>query len=137
MRRAAVSVFLLLTVTLGGAACGDHEAEPTATTFDFSPDAIVSVDAEGIHCELVSGDDGCTLESGSVVSVENTDSVNHHLIGANAKGGNVFDTGAMQPNDEMTLVLTADGQVTVTDELWADGESPTLEISVTPAPADD
>ncbi len=136
MHRAAVSVFLLL-VALGAAACGDHEAEPTLPTFDFTPVATIAVgDDSTIGCLVQAVTTGCEVASGSVLSVENEGETDHRLVGTTPSGGNVFDTGVMQPGDAMTLVLSADGIVTVTDELAPDGDAPTLDITVTPTPAD-
>lgn len=134
MRRAAVSVFLLIGLTSVLAACGDHEPEPALPTYDFTPVATIAVDDGGIDCTVDTGSTGCELASGSVVTVVNEDDVDHHLIGTSTDGANIFDTGVMQPDDEMTLVLDPVGTVTVTDELWRDGDSPTLDITVVDAP---
>ena len=137
MNRAAVSVFAGVLAIVGLAACGDHEAEPSMPTLDFTPVATLTVGDGDISCTVTADADGCEVDDGSTLLVQNRGASDHRLVGTNRDDGIVFDTGVMRPDDEMTLVLGADGIVTVTDSLSSGSGSPTLEVTVVPVATED
>jgi hypothetical protein len=114
----------LVLVALALAGCGvDDDAEPTIPTVDFTPAAVVGVDESGVDCVVRSGDP-CEVPAGSVIEVRNDGATEARL-----RGGDVFDTGTMEPGDTMTVVLADAGEIEVVVV-----DDPTLTVTVTVTP---
>jgi plastocyanin len=105
---------LVLAATLAG--CGDSEpSSPTAADLD---DIDLSID----HTIVVADDgyDPSDLEvtAGEVVLLVNDGESEHSFTAADRS----FDTGRMQPGEDVTLVLTEPGQVSFFDVADRDNE---------------
>jgi hypothetical protein len=108
MRRSGLVALLLVATVVAGCA-SDDDAEPDIPRVDFTPSAVVAVDEAGVDCVVRSGDP-CEVPAGSVIEVRNDGATDARL-----RGGDVFDTGTMEPGDTMTVVLADEGRVEVVD----------------------
>lgn len=121
----AVATLVAVALALGG--CGaDDDAEPTIPTVDFSPAAVISVSPAGLRCAPAAGaaDEDCEVGAGSVVEVRNEGPDD-----ARVRGGDVFDSGTMEPGDTMTVVLVDPGELQLETVGPPDA---TLAVTVTP-----
>ena len=111
---------------------GDHQAEPTIESVNFTPRLIVSVDDNGFHVAKGETDnpsisaDPASAPEGTVIEIRNAGSVDHRVTNDAA-----IDTGVMQPGDSTTVVLTTAGDL----ELHDATSGATLTIDVTPRAA--
>jgi hypothetical protein len=112
------------------ASCGgDHEAQPTIESVDFSPRLLVSVGDAGFV--VTTGDtdnasitaDPPSAPEGTVIEIRNTGATDRRVT-----DDSTIDTGVMQPGDSTTVVLTTEGDLELRDA--ADGA--TVKITVTP-----
>jgi hypothetical protein len=115
------SRFLLVAVVLGLAvgavACsGDHRAEPTLGSVNFTPRLVVSVDDSGFEVARGETDnasitaDPASAPAGTVIEIRNAGSTDRRVTN-NA----TIDTGVMQPGDSTTVVLTTEGDLELHD----------------------
>jgi hypothetical protein len=108
---------------------GDHDAEPTIPSVDFTPRLVVVVTgADGLAVEPGGRPEGTQLSpasvpSGSVIEVRNEDSRDHRIT-----AGTTIDTGVMRPGDNTTVVMTTEGDTELRDR----ETGATLVITVTP-----
>jgi hypothetical protein len=124
MRRPGL-VLVVVTLALATGGCGaDDDAEPTIPSIDFSPSATIDIDADGLGCTLAEATPGCALPAGSVVEVANRTAETRRL-----RADDLFDTGAMEPGDTMTVVLVDPGELEVVD---VDRPDQSLTVVVTP-----
>ncbi len=126
MRRSGpLLVVVAAALALGGCG-GDDDAEPGIPTVDFTPTASIDVTADGLGCglETVVVTERCEVPAGSVVEVRNRTDAD-----ARVRGGDLFDTGRMEPGDTTTVVLAAPGDVEVETVGPPDA---TLTVVVTP-----
>ena len=116
-------------VTVVASCSGDHQAEPTIGSVDFTPRLVVSVDDRGFA--VAKGDtdnpaitaDPASAPEGTVIEIRNSGSADHRVTNEAA-----IDTGIMQPGDSTTVVLTTAGDL----ELREAASGATLTINVTP-----
>jgi hypothetical protein len=125
-------VFVLVGVGLVPvvASCaGDHRAEPTIESVNFTPKLVVSVDDRGFTVAKGESDNSsitanpASAPQGTVIEIRNAGAVDHRVTNDAA-----VDTGVMQPGDSTTVVLTTEGDL----ELHDAASGATLTISVTP-----
>lgn len=118
-------VLLVVTMALAAGGCGaDDDAEPTIPTVDFTPTATIDIGADGLGCTLAAASPGCEVPAGSVVEIANRTAEIRRL-----RAEDLFDTGAMEPGDTMTVVVVDPGDLEVVD---VDRPEETLTVVVTP-----
>ena len=119
MRRVALVALVLLV-----SGCVDPKpSTPTAAdleAIDLSPDHTISVDDDGFDPAALE------IEAGEVVRLVNEGTQVHSFTAEEQR----FDTGAMEPGDDTTLVLTEPGEVAY----W-DAEAPDHTATLTVLPA--
>lgn len=126
-----ISCFVVLAPFVMSCA-GDHPAEPTIGSVNFTPRLIVTVDdggfdvARGDAANPAVTDDPPAAPEGTVIEIRNDGTRDHRVT-----AGTAIDTGIMQPGDSTTVVLTAEGDL----ELHDAESGATLTISVTPRTA--
>lgn len=102
MRRLAVAAAVLVL-----AGCGDHGSTtaPRVDPDEFDPVATIAVDENGFTPERVE------IVSGDTVTLVNQGDEPHTFTAAEE-----FDTGVLQPGDEVALRLEAVGSVSYQDD---------------------
>jgi hypothetical protein len=128
-----VSCLIVLgLVPLIASCAGDHQAEPTIGSVNFTPRLVVSVDEVGFAVAKGETDnpaitaDPASAPEGTVIEIRNTGSAERRVTNEAA-----IDTGVMQPGDSTTVVLTTQGEL----ELHDAASEATLMINVTPRAA--
>ena len=115
MRRVVAigALALLVLVPLAAGCGGDSEQTPTVASDDFAPKATIEVTDSGpLTIDIADG--SSELGSGSVVLVTNTGRSDHRLVGT-VDDTQLFDTGTLQPGNDTTLVVVADGDLHIAD----------------------
>ena len=122
-------ILCLVLVPFGAACAGDHPAEPTLGSVNFTPRLIVTVDEAGFGVErgettnaAITADPPSAPE-GTVVEIRNGGSRDHRITTDAA-----IDTGIMQPGDTTTVVLTTEGELVLHDA----ASDQSLTVAVTP-----
>jgi hypothetical protein len=115
MRRVVAigALALLVLVPLATGCGGDSEQTPTVASVDFTPKATIEVTDSG-PLTIDMADGSSELQSGSVVLVTNTGRSDHRLVGT-VDETQLFDTGSLQPGNDTTLVVVADGDLHIAD----------------------
>lgn len=123
MRRLA---FLAGSVALLAACVDPKPSSPTAEDLrdiDLSPDHTVTVDEDGFHPASLE------ITSGEVVLFVNEGTERHSFTAEER-----FDTGRLEPGDDVTVVLTEPGEIP-----YRDLEDPdhAATLTILPGPTDD
>lgn len=118
-----VTLFMLL-------GCGiEVPNDPGVADVDFSPEAVISLKADGISIEPLGDHDATNIPKGTVLEIHNDDSSNRRIRGLLSKpdGGNdvLYDTGTMLPGDSTTIVLATVGEVT-----FRDMDTPDVDLTI-------
>ena len=125
-------LIVLGLVPLVASCSGDHAAEPTIGSVNFTAKLMVSVDDNGFAVAKGETDnpaitaEPASAPEGTVIEIRNTGSVDRRVTNEAA-----IDTGVMQPGDGTTVVLTTQGDL----ELHDAASGATLTINVTPRAA--
>jgi hypothetical protein len=125
MRRPVITAAAFAALATASVACGEPVEGPKLPTVDFTPAAVIEAGPSGLGCTSTSARDDrlCTVRTGSVVEVANAGPGERRI-----RGGEVFDTGVMQPGGTTTVVLTEVGTIEVRDVTEPEH---TLELTVT------
>jgi plastocyanin len=102
-RRAGTRALAALAVGVLLAACDEDRRFPTAADLegrDFTPDHVVTVDASGFD------PDRLEITSGEIVLLVNAGEQAHSFSAEER-----FDTGLLQPGEEVTLVMEQPGEI--------------------------
>ncbi len=132
MRSRWLVPFVLALGPLVASCAGDHQAEPTIASVDFTPRLVVSVDDGGFSVTRGDTDkaevtaDPPSAPAGTVIEIRNVGTSDHRVT-----NDSTVDTGIMQPGDSTTVVLTTEGDL----ELQDAGGGATVTIAVTPRAA--
>jgi plastocyanin len=120
LRRGALAGLALALVVAAG--CSKDRRFPTAADLegrDFTPDHTVTVDADGFDpAEL-------EITSGEIVLLVN-DGDEAHSFSAEER----FDTGLLQPGEEVTLIMERPGEIPYQDRTT--GAEGVLVVTETP-----
>jgi hypothetical protein len=126
------SLLVLGLVPVVASCGGDHQAEPTLASVNFTAKLVVSVDETGFAVTKGETDnpaitaEPASAPEGTVIEIRNAGSVDRRVTDEAA-----IDTGVMQPGDSTTVVLTTPGDL----ELHDAASGATLTINVTPRAA--
>jgi hypothetical protein len=109
---------LLATTALVAGCTGDHGAEPTIASVDFTPRSVVVVRDDGT---LALGQGDQTMEVGSVLVIRN-DSDQPRRV----RAGTTIDTGLLRPGDSTVVVLSSTGELDLRE-----GDDPARSMRLT------
>src|SRR5262245_9362330 len=137
--RTAGVVLCALLVTAGAAGCaGDHAAEPTVASVDFTPRLVLEVDEQGLSWQRGPKAGDVDLQrpdvpNGAVIEVINTGEEPHRV-----EGDTWFDTGMLQPGERTVVVLSKQTTEPKTLELRARDDRDhraTIVVQASPPPS--
>jgi hypothetical protein len=94
---------LLAAAALVAGCTGDHGAEPTIASVDFTPRSVVVIRDDGT---LALGKGEQTTEVGAVLVIRN-DSDQPRRV----RAGTTIDTGLLRPGDSTVVVLSSAGEL--------------------------
>lgn len=128
MRTRSTLLLIVMFMLVAASCAGDHEAEPTIPSVNFTPRLVVLVDADGFTVEAGERSDGTEMDppsvpAGSVIELRNADNTDHRIT-----AGTTIDTGVMRPGDSTTVVMTTEGETELRDRVGG----AMLAITVTP-----
>jgi plastocyanin len=118
---AAASAVVLLVM-----GCSEERRSPTAADLqggDASPDHVIRVDADGFDPANL------TVTSGDIIEVVNDGDEVHSL-----SAGTRVETGAMEPGESLTLVLSDPGEIEYTDRAGDTGNAGRIVVAAGPEP---
>lgn len=129
MRSRWLLVLAVVGLALVTPACaGDHPAEPTIGSIDFTPRLVLEVHDQGFEVSRGDTDDPAvtadppSAPEGTVIEIRNAGSTDHRV-----SDGSTVDTGILQPGDTTTVVLTTQGDLDLRDT----GTDASVTVAVT------